>query len=74
MLELQSKWIAKVLSRKAGLPSKEEMMRDVQEYYQQMTVLRLPKHLTPYSHNFEEVLYNSFIYVIFIKQNKKQQN
>lgn len=55
MLELQSKWIAKVLSRKVGLPSKEDMLRDVQEYYQQMTLLRLPKHLTHYSHNFEEV-------------------
>ncbi|CAO2813798.1 unnamed protein product [Amaranthus hypochondriacus] len=56
MLELHSKWIAKVLSRKVGLPSKEDMLRDVQEYYQQMTLLRLPKHLTHYSHNFEEYM------------------
>ncbi|XP_057531449.1 flavin-containing monooxygenase FMO GS-OX5-like isoform X2 [Amaranthus tricolor] len=56
MLELQSKWIARVLSTKVALPSKEEMMADVQEYYQQMTTLGLPKHLTHYLQNFEEYL------------------
>lgn len=60
MLELQSKWIARVLSTKVALPSKEEMMADVQEYYQQMTTLGLPKHLTHYLQNFEEVSEFSF--------------
>uniref|UniRef100_A0A803LI71 Flavin-containing monooxygenase n=1 Tax=Chenopodium quinoa TaxID=63459 RepID=A0A803LI71_CHEQI len=56
MMELQSRWIARVLSRKVDLPSKEQMMADVQKYYQQMTILRRPKHLTHFLHNFEEYL------------------
>ncbi|KAL2892473.1 Flavin-containing monooxygenase FMO GS-OX-like 1 [Bienertia sinuspersici] len=56
MMELQSKWIARVLSRKVALPPEEEMTADVQEYYQQMTLLKRPKHLTHYLINFEEYL------------------
>lgn len=55
LMELQSKWIARVLSGKVGLPSEEEMMADVQEYYQQMTVMCRPKHLTHYLHNLEHL-------------------
>lgn len=56
MMELQSKWVARVLSGKVCLPSEEEMMADVKEYYQGMTALKRPKHLTHYLLNCEEYL------------------
>lgn len=56
MIELQSKWIARVLSGKANLPSEEEMMEDVKQYYQQMTKLNRPMHLTHYLPNSDEYL------------------
>ncbi|KAJ8447321.1 hypothetical protein Cgig2_013098 [Carnegiea gigantea] len=55
MMELQSKWIARVLSGRVCLPSEEEMMADVKEYYQEMTALKRPTHLTHYLLNCEEV-------------------
>ena len=33
MFELQSQWIAGVLSGRIGLPSHEEMMKDVEAFY-----------------------------------------
>ncbi|KAK6142953.1 hypothetical protein DH2020_023301 [Rehmannia glutinosa] len=45
-VDLQAKWIALVLSGKAPLPSKEEMMADVQEYYRYMDDKGIPKHHT----------------------------
>ncbi|KAI3495052.1 hypothetical protein L1887_37179 [Cichorium endivia] len=35
-MELQSRWIANALSRKVLLPSEDEMLSDVDEYYQEM--------------------------------------
>lgn len=46
MLELQAKWVAKTLSGKVSLPSKEEMMADVEEHYRHMEELGIPKHHT----------------------------
>ncbi|KAK6121643.1 hypothetical protein DH2020_044620 [Rehmannia glutinosa] len=45
-VDLQAKWIALVLSGKAPLPSKEEMMADVQECYRYMDDKGIPKHHT----------------------------
>ncbi|PIN20862.1 Flavin-containing monooxygenase [Handroanthus impetiginosus] len=45
-IDLQAKWIAHVLSGKASLPSEEEMLADVQEYYQTMAEKGIPKHHT----------------------------
>ncbi|KAK9283382.1 hypothetical protein L1049_011624 [Liquidambar formosana] len=44
--ELQSKWVAHVLSGKVLLPTEEEMMGSVNEYYQQMEKTGMPKHYT----------------------------
>ncbi|KAF8020445.1 hypothetical protein BT93_G0993 [Corymbia citriodora subsp. variegata] len=44
--ELQSKWVAKVLSGELVLPSEEEMMSSVQEHYQRIEKLGWPKHHT----------------------------
>lgn len=46
MLELQSKWVAQVLSGKVLLPSEEEMMADVEEHYRQMKENGILKHHT----------------------------
>ncbi|KAI9115231.1 hypothetical protein K1719_013550 [Acacia pycnantha] len=44
--EMQSKWVAKVLSGKAELPSTEEMMDCVQNHYKFMEDNQIPKHHT----------------------------
>ncbi|XP_030468484.2 flavin-containing monooxygenase FMO GS-OX-like 2 [Syzygium oleosum] len=48
--ELQSKWVAKVLSGELVLPSEEEMMSSVLEHYQHIEELGWPKH---YTHRLE---------------------
>ncbi|KAJ9173421.1 hypothetical protein P3X46_016557 [Hevea brasiliensis] len=48
MFELQSKWIAGVLSGRIDLPSKEEMMEDVEAFYLQLEASNVPKS---YTHN-----------------------
>ncbi|XP_073111848.1 flavin-containing monooxygenase FMO GS-OX-like 4 [Elaeis guineensis] len=49
MFELQSKWVAGVLSGRIALPTQEEMMEDVKAFYLQMEVAGWPKR---YTHNF----------------------
>ncbi|KAL9245271.1 hypothetical protein vseg_018943 [Gypsophila vaccaria] len=56
MMELQSKWIAIVLSGKVHLPATEDMMTDAKEHYQQMTLLKRPKHQTHFLENSDEYL------------------
>ncbi|KAK6120558.1 hypothetical protein DH2020_045689 [Rehmannia glutinosa] len=46
MIDLQAKWMAHVLSGKAPLPSKEEILADVQKYYRYMDDKGIPKHHT----------------------------
>ncbi|CAL5381465.1 unnamed protein product [Camellia sinensis] len=53
LMELQSKWIAGVLSGKLLLPSKEEMLADVQQHYLQMEESQIPKHHTHLLNPFE---------------------
>ncbi|XP_074283020.1 flavin-containing monooxygenase FMO GS-OX-like 3 isoform X1 [Silene latifolia] len=55
-MELQSKWIAIVLSDQVRLPEPKKMMEEVHEYYEQMKLLKRPKHLTHYLLNPEEYL------------------
>jgi len=45
-IELQSKWIASVLSGKTILPSKEEMLANVEQHYKDMENQGIPKHHT----------------------------
>ncbi|VVA32828.1 PREDICTED: flavin-containing monooxygenase [Prunus dulcis] len=46
--ELQSKWIAGLLSNRIALPSKEEMMEDIKAFYSLLEASGLPKR---YTHN-----------------------
>ncbi|XP_039141522.1 flavin-containing monooxygenase FMO GS-OX5-like isoform X2 [Dioscorea cayenensis subsp. rotundata] len=48
MLQLQSKWIAHVLSSKVVLPSEKTMMASVEAYYQELERVGQPKHHTHY--------------------------
>ncbi|XP_039063636.1 flavin-containing monooxygenase FMO GS-OX-like 3 [Hibiscus syriacus] len=50
MIELQAKWIAKVLRGKLKLPTPEEMTDCVQQHYIQLEKKGWPKH---YTHNLE---------------------
>ncbi|XP_050942447.1 flavin-containing monooxygenase FMO GS-OX-like 3 isoform X1 [Cucumis melo] len=44
--QLQSNWIAGVLSNRIALPSKEEMLADVKAFYEELEALGKPKHRT----------------------------
>ncbi|GMH00606.1 hypothetical protein Nepgr_002445 [Nepenthes gracilis] len=57
LMELQSQWIARVLSGKVALPSKEEMTADVEQYFQQMKKLNRPTHHTHFLYKPEEFKY-----------------
>jgi len=46
MFELQSKWIAGVLSNRIALPSKEEMVEDIQAFYSSLEASGTPKRHT----------------------------
>ncbi|CAK9166043.1 unnamed protein product [Ilex paraguariensis] len=46
MAELQSKWVARLLSGKAVLPSESEMLADVEVHYRNMKERQTPKHNT----------------------------
>lgn len=46
MMELQSKWVAQVLSGKLSLPSEKDMLASVNELYRQMEEARIPKRHT----------------------------
>ncbi|XP_039141525.1 flavin-containing monooxygenase FMO GS-OX5-like isoform X2 [Dioscorea cayenensis subsp. rotundata] len=49
-LQLQSKWIAHVLSSKVVLPSEKTMMASVEAYYQELERVGRPKHHTHFLH------------------------
>ncbi|XP_077236004.1 flavin-containing monooxygenase FMO GS-OX-like 5 isoform X2 [Tasmannia lanceolata] len=46
MFELQSKWVACVLSGRVALPSQEEMMEDVKSFYRKLEADGCPKRYT----------------------------
>ncbi|KAG8391630.1 hypothetical protein BUALT_Bualt01G0207300 [Buddleja alternifolia] len=46
VIELQAKWVAKVLSGKANLPPEEEMVAEIEHYYQHLEEKGIPKHHT----------------------------
>ncbi|KAM3308691.1 flavin-containing monooxygenase FMO GS-OX-like 4 isoform X2 [Capsicum chacoense] len=50
LCELQSKWIAAVLSGRISLPSKEDMNADIEAFYSSMTASCIPKR---YTHNMD---------------------
>ncbi|KAM0015859.1 putative flavin monooxygenase, FAD/NAD(P)-binding domain superfamily [Helianthus debilis subsp. tardiflorus] len=48
IIECQSRWIAQALSQKVSLPSEDEMLFDVQQYYQELKEKGVPEHRTHY--------------------------
>jgi len=46
MFEIQSKWVAAVLSGRVILPSEDKMMEDIIEWYATLDVLGIPKRHT----------------------------
>lgn len=46
MFEIQSKWVAAVLSGRVILPSQDKMMEDIIEWYATLDVLGIPKRHT----------------------------
>ncbi|TMW96632.1 hypothetical protein EJD97_007073 [Solanum chilense] len=51
LCELQSKWIAGVLSGRISLPSKEDMNADIEAFYSSMAASCIPKR---YTHNMDD--------------------
>ncbi|XP_077230607.1 flavin-binding monooxygenase family protein [Tasmannia lanceolata] len=51
--ESQARWIAQVLSRKRSLPSWDEMMKSIKEFYYSLDLAGIPKHKTHEIANFE---------------------
>ncbi|XXG75908.1 hypothetical protein AAC387_Pa08g0375 [Persea americana] len=51
LCEMQSKWVACVLSGRLALPSQEEMMMDVKDFHSKLDAAGLPKH---YTHNMSD--------------------
>jgi len=48
LVELQSKWVAAVLSGRVALPTQKEMMEDVEAFYAKLEIAGFPKR---YTHN-----------------------
>ncbi|KAL8208041.1 hypothetical protein R6Q57_007453 [Mikania cordata] len=64
IIECQARWIAQALSHKVLLPSKDEMLFDVEEYYQEMKEKRVPEHKTHYI-GFQVFIKPIFVHVGF---------
>lgn len=58
LFELQSKWIAGVLSNRIALPSEEEMVKDIEDFYMSLEASGTPKsHTHNMSKNLAQVPY-----------------
>ena len=64
MFELQSKWIAGVLSNRITLPSQEEMMEDVKALYSSLEASGTPKRDTHALDDKQVILVNSRAYIM----------
>ncbi|WOH10421.1 hypothetical protein DCAR_0729890 [Daucus carota subsp. sativus] len=51
--ESQARWIAQLLSGKLTLPSQDDMMQSIKEFYREMDVAGIPKHSTHDIGDFE---------------------
>lgn len=51
--EAQAMWIAQLLSGKKALPSRDEMMKSIQEFYHSREIAGIPKHCTHDIGDFE---------------------
>ncbi|CAL5187620.1 unnamed protein product [Lathyrus oleraceus] len=62
LFELQSKWIAGVLSNRIALPSEEEMVKDIEDFYMSLEASGTPKsHTHNMSKNLAQWDYNNWI-------------
>lgn len=61
MCELQSKWIAGILSNRIALPSKEEMMEDVKAFYSSLEISGMPKRYAHCLGKGQQWDYNNWI-------------
>ncbi|XP_021721721.1 flavin-containing monooxygenase FMO GS-OX-like 5 [Chenopodium quinoa] len=55
LFELQSKWVAGVLSGRLSLPSEEKMMEDVEAFYSELEAKGIPKRFTHRIHDFKQL-------------------
>lgn len=53
--EAQAKWIAQVLSGKSSLPSPDQMLQSVADFYRSRDLAGVPKHNTHDIANFEVI-------------------
>lgn len=68
--ESQAKWIAQVLAGKRALPTWNEMMQSIKEFYNSCDAAGIPKHNTHDIANFE-VLLSSFLHFCLIVSHPK---
>ena len=61
LVELQSKWVAGVLSGWIKLPSKDEMMEDVKAFYSKLQACGWPKR---YTHNLSKCQVDVYEYLV----------
>ncbi|KAI9076613.1 hypothetical protein K1719_041378 [Acacia pycnantha] len=61
MCELQSKWIAGILSNRIALPSEEEMMEDVKALYSSLETSGTPKRYAHYLAKGQQWDYNNWV-------------
>ena len=59
VFELQSKWVAGVLSERISLPSKAKMMEDVEAFYSELEAKEIPKRHTHKIHDYKVKLYST---------------
>jgi len=76
--EAQAKWIAQVLSGKSSLPSPDQMLQSVDEFYRSRDLAGVPKHnthdiadFTVVNKTFLTIFFNIFVYFWFHCPNKK---
>ncbi|KNA15834.1 hypothetical protein SOVF_094670 [Spinacia oleracea] len=55
LFEVQSKWIAGVLSGRISLPSEEKMMEDTEAFYSELELKGVPKRYTHKIHDFKRL-------------------
>jgi len=64
MFEIQSKWVAAVLSRRVTLPTQDKMMEDISAWYASLDAVGIPKR---YTHKLGKIqvstLYSEYDYM-----------
>lgn len=65
MFEIQSKWVASVLSGRVMLPTQDTMMEDVVAFYAKLEAMGIPKR---YTHRLGDSQVYIYIYISFTTQ------